>query len=86
VSWPSEDTDMSGGWRLEIGDAAGSESLFLTVLLLDGTATVVADDASGMRGVKVGAHTVRFHEAARGGTLDGNALPLAIEALPLLTP
>ncbi len=100
VSWASEDSDMTGGYRFESDDGTGDTSLFLNVLSIDGgSVSAVADDVTGERGVTItlkgGAiATVRFKESSAGATLDlkrsdGSTVrtgpaPLGIEALPLM--
>jgi len=100
INWASTDTDMTAGFRFESVDATGDSSLFLNVVSLDGAAaSVVVDDITGQRGVKVtfkggGSATVRFSETTAGATIDwkradgttvtSGAPAMAVEVLPLM--
>jgi hypothetical protein len=100
VDWKSADSDMRDGFRFEEVDSAGTSSLFLNVMALDGAvATAVADDITGQHGVKLtlkngDTATVRFGDSTPGATVDwtraggtvvtSGARTVAVEALPLL--
>jgi hypothetical protein len=92
VSWPAEDSDFSSGSRLQVADAAGTESFFLVVIDLDGAvASVTAANGSGTRGATIafaggGSATVTFETSTLGAHLDGVALPLEVDALPVMAP
>jgi hypothetical protein len=89
-AWPSQDSDLDGGYRVDT-TVAGGENTFLHVLWLDGAVgTVARSDANGRIGVSVTAGgttaTVRFSPSGVDGTLDigGDAFALqaGVEAMP----
>jgi hypothetical protein len=90
LDWTA-DSDMNGGYRLDIADeTADGESRFLCVLSLDGGAeTVSATHEAGQLGVMVelaagGSALVRFDDDASGGMLviyDGTGVELVNQAL-----
>ncbi len=100
-AWPGLDSDMNGGYRLDLAQDGANTSYFLTVLSLDGAvSSVSASNAAGEQGASLvladgRTALVRFAESGTGGTLhfesggqalfDG-ALPQAVEALPVLKP
>jgi hypothetical protein len=77
IDWVVADTDMNGGFRLDVADASGgTSSRFLHVLSVDGTVTaVVADDAATRTGAIITfadgkTATVHFEIDAVGGDLE----------------
>ena len=99
LDWKT-DSDMLGGYRFEAVDSAGTSSLFLHVISLDGAvATAASDDLAGQHGVKLtlksgDAATVRFWDATPGASIDwtranGTSVTtgprtMGVQALPLL--
>ncbi len=100
VSWPSANSDMSAGYRVDVADSTGDTSVFLNVLGADRAfSTAVRSDAAGQIGALItlangSTATVRFSTAGTGGTLEvrdqtgqvtsTGALPTTIQALPRL--
>jgi len=93
VSWPTADSDVQRGHRLEIAQSGTGVAYFLQVLAIDDAVTAaVAASAAGKRGVTLtladaSTVTVRFAESAFGGELTfGNgttALPTGVTVPPL---
>ena len=95
LSWPSLDSDMSGGTRVDVADSASNTSVFLNVLGTDGVVTTaVRSDATGQAGALItladgSSALVRFNTATSGGTLElrnasgavtsSGALPTAVQ-------
>lgn len=90
VDWAGTDSDMNGGYRLEVTTSGQDEAVFLTVLSVGGEVTSAS--ASGESGVVVAAaggdFTVTFVADGVGATLDGPGGALTftaeVEELPLL--
>jgi hypothetical protein len=76
VSWPSVDSDMNGGSRVDVSDASGDTSVFLHVLGTDGAfSAAVPSDAPGQTGARItlasgSVATARFSTDGTGGTLE----------------
>ena len=95
VSWPAEDADMSGGFRLDVRAAAGTSARFVTVLGIDGAVTAASATAAG-GGIDVsvthtgGSLTVSFPDVGDGATasLGGASVTFegTVEPQPLLAP
>ncbi len=100
VSWPSANSDMSAGSRVDVADSTGDTSVFLNVLGADRAfSTAVRSDATGQTGALItlangSTATVRFSTAGTGGTLEirnqagqvtsTGALPTTIQTPPRL--
>ena len=76
VSWPSVNSDMSAGSRVDVTDSTGDTSVFLNVLGADRSfSTAVRSDATGQTGALItmadgSTATVRFSTTGTGGTLE----------------
>jgi hypothetical protein len=77
VSWPSANSDMSAGTRVDVADSnASNSSVFLNVLGADRAfSSAVRSDLIGQTGAKItlangNTATVRFSTAGTGGTLE----------------
>lgn len=102
VSWPSVDSDMNFGSRVDVADEAGSSSVFLNVLGTDRSfSTAVRSDATGQTGAQItlangSTATVRFNTDGTGGTFEirnqagsvtlSEALPTTVNTLPRQVP
>ena len=100
LSWPSLDSDMNAGSRVDVEDSAGTSSLFLHVLGADHAfSTAVRSDATGQIGAQItladgSTALVRFNTASTGGTIElrnksglvvsTGSLPTSIQAPPRL--
>ena len=100
ISWPSVNSDMSAGYRVDVADSAGSSSVFLNVLGTDRAfSSAVRSDATGQTGAQItlangNVATVRFSTDGTGGTLElrsqsgqilsTGALPATVQVLPRL--
>jgi hypothetical protein len=98
VSWPSANSDITAGTRVDVADTNGNSSVFLNVLGTDGAfSKAVRSDAAGQTGAQInlaggGTATVRFATDGTGGTLElrnaagavvsSGALPTGVQALP----
>jgi hypothetical protein len=71
----ASDPDLTGGFRLDIGDRNPGRTLFLHVLSLDGAVVaVLPSDSEGQKGVKIRfgddrIAIVRFHADRAGGVV-----------------
>lgn len=100
LSWPSQDSDMNAGNRVDVEDSAGTSSLFLHVLGADHAfSAAVRSDATGQIGAQItladgSTALVRFNTATTGGTLElrnksgaivsTGSLPTTIQSPPRL--
>jgi hypothetical protein len=91
ISWPSVDSDMEGGYRVDIAQSGSAETLFLTVLSTHGDVnSVVAKNGSGSHGVSLTLANgktveIQFTDSAVGGSLSiagtgGNELTASLQA------
>jgi hypothetical protein len=95
-SWPSLDSDMGSGARVDVAHSSTNSSQFLNVLGTDGAFTkAVRSDATGQVGTLItlpdgGTALIRFNTATTGGTIElrnssgavtsTGALPTTIQA------
>jgi hypothetical protein len=76
VDWKATDSDMQGGFRIDLPATGDGRVYFLNVLSLDGSVTAVTESSpSGKRGVTLTLAdgrtvTAQFGEAAVGASLD----------------
>ncbi len=100
VSWPTVNSDMSAGTRVDVEDSVGTSSVFLNVLGADRSfSSAVRSDSTGQTGALItladgSTALIRFSTAGTGGTLElrnkagqvvsTGALPVGIQALPRL--
>ncbi len=74
--WPTLDTDISSGYRIDVSHASGNTSEFLHVIGMDGAVSqAVSSDATGQLGTSITLADgrkalVRFSATGSGGTLD----------------
>jgi len=90
--WPSLDSDLLGGYRVDVADSGAGESYFLHLLDVNKSVlSAVRSDADGQTGAVLVLQdgrkiTVRFNNAASGGTLeirDAADTVVLNEALPV---
>lgn len=98
VSWPSADSDMTAGSRVDVADSSGDTSVFLHVLGTNGSvSSAVRSDAAGQVGAQVtlaggGTALLRFSSDGTGGTIEirngsgsvvaSGPLPTSVQSLP----
>ena len=90
--WPSLDSDLLAGYRVDVADSAAGESYFLHLLDVNKSVlSAVRSDVNGQTGAALLLQdgrkiTVRFNNAASGGTLeirDAADTVVLNEALPV---
>ncbi len=93
VDWSAVDSDMNGGYRVEISSQGAAEAVFITVLGVDGAVTGVTP--AGVDGVSValsagGTLTVTFEASTEGATIEAPGFDATVgpgvDPIPLLAP